>query len=70
MAKQHCEIGLVGRGLSNDTLHSVYDRWNQTELNGFPVEITTRILDPHPGHEMTTCRENMGVCQISMEPQS
>jgi 6-phosphogluconate dehydrogenase len=33
-----------GLGLSDDELRDVYDRWNQTELNGYLVEITSRIF--------------------------
>jgi 6-phosphogluconate dehydrogenase len=33
-----------GLGLSDDQLRDVYDRWNQGELNGYLVEITSRIF--------------------------
>jgi 6-phosphogluconate dehydrogenase len=33
-----------GLGLSDDQLRDVYDTWNQGELNGYLVEITTRIF--------------------------
>jgi 6-phosphogluconate dehydrogenase len=33
-----------GLGLSDDGLHDVYDEWNQGELNGYLVEITSRIF--------------------------
>jgi 6-phosphogluconate dehydrogenase len=33
-----------GLGLSNDRLHSVYDRWNQGDLNSFLIEITAKIF--------------------------
>ena len=33
-----------GLGLSDDELHDVYDAWNQGELNGYLVEITSRIF--------------------------
>ncbi len=33
-----------GLGLSDDELHNVYDAWNQRELNGYLVEITSRIF--------------------------
>ncbi|MDD5351483.1 MAG: NADP-dependent phosphogluconate dehydrogenase [Chthoniobacteraceae bacterium] len=33
-----------GLGLTNDELSAVYERWNTTDLRGFLVEITARIL--------------------------
>jgi len=33
-----------GLGLSDDGLRDVYDEWNQGELNGYLVEITSRIF--------------------------
>jgi 6-phosphogluconate dehydrogenase len=33
-----------GLGLSDDELRDVYDTWNQGELNGYLVEITSRIF--------------------------
>ena len=33
-----------GLGLSDDELREVYDTWNQGELNGYLVEITSRIF--------------------------
>jgi 6-phosphogluconate dehydrogenase len=33
-----------GLGLSDDELHAVYDGWNQTELNGYLMEITAKIF--------------------------
>jgi 6-phosphogluconate dehydrogenase len=33
-----------GLGLSDDELHDVYARWNETELNGFLIEITAQIF--------------------------
>jgi 6-phosphogluconate dehydrogenase len=33
-----------GLGLSDDALHDVYNAWNQGELNGYLVEITSRIF--------------------------
>ncbi len=33
-----------GLGLSDDELRSVFDTWNQGELNGYLVEITSRIF--------------------------
>jgi 6-phosphogluconate dehydrogenase len=33
-----------GLGLSDDELHEVYGAWNQGELNGYLVEITSRIF--------------------------
>ncbi|HBY94230.1 MAG: NADP-dependent phosphogluconate dehydrogenase [Ardenticatenaceae bacterium] len=33
-----------GLGLNDDELHAVYDRWNQTELNAYLVEITAQIF--------------------------
>ncbi len=33
-----------GLGLNDDELHRVYDTWNQGELNGYLVEITSRIF--------------------------
>ena len=33
-----------GLGLSDDELRDVYDAWNQGELNGYLVEITSRIF--------------------------
>lgn len=44
-----------GLGLSNRELAEVYDRWNQTELNSFLIEITAEIFkqtDPSSGAEM------------------
>jgi 6-phosphogluconate dehydrogenase len=37
---------LMKRGLSltNDELHSVYDQWNQKELNSYLIEITAKIF--------------------------
>jgi 6-phosphogluconate dehydrogenase len=33
-----------GLGLNDDQLHEVYGKWNQGELNGYLVEITSRIF--------------------------
>ncbi len=33
-----------GLGFSDDELHVVYDRWNQTELSAYLIEITARIF--------------------------
>jgi len=33
-----------GLGLNDDQLHGVYDTWNQGELNGYLIEITSRIF--------------------------
>jgi 6-phosphogluconate dehydrogenase len=33
-----------GLGLTNDELHSVYDRWNQKELSSYLMEITAKIF--------------------------
>jgi 6-phosphogluconate dehydrogenase len=33
-----------GFSLTDDDLHDVYDRWNRTELNGYLVDITSRIF--------------------------
>ncbi|HOK54353.1 MAG TPA: NADP-dependent phosphogluconate dehydrogenase, partial [Armatimonadota bacterium] len=33
-----------GLGLTNDELHSVYDQWNQGEINSYLIEITSRIF--------------------------
>jgi 6-phosphogluconate dehydrogenase len=33
-----------GLGLTNDDLQAVYERWNQTELNAYLVEITAHIF--------------------------
>jgi 6-phosphogluconate dehydrogenase len=33
-----------GLGLDNDTLHDVYARWNQEELESYLIEITARIF--------------------------
>lgn len=44
-----------GLGLSNSELAQVYERWNQTKLNSFLVEITAEIfkqIDPSSGKEM------------------
>ncbi len=32
-------------GLTNEQLHSVYKQWNETELNGFLLEITANIFE-------------------------
>ena len=34
----------LGLGLNDDELHAVYDRWNETELNGYLLEITSHIF--------------------------
>lgn len=33
-----------GLGLTNDELHSVYDRWNEKELSSYLIEITAKIF--------------------------
>jgi 6-phosphogluconate dehydrogenase len=34
----------LGLGLNDDKLHAVYSHWNETELNGFLMEITSHIF--------------------------
>ncbi len=34
-----------GLGLTDDELHAIYDRWNQSELNGYLIEITANIFE-------------------------
>jgi 6-phosphogluconate dehydrogenase len=34
----------LGLGLNNDELHKVFSRWNQNKLNGYLMEITSRIF--------------------------
>jgi 6-phosphogluconate dehydrogenase len=44
-----------GLGLSDDALHDVYEGWNQGQLNGYLVEITSRIfskLDETTGNRL------------------
>ena len=43
LAETYC-LMKRGLGLSDDQLRDVYDRWNQGELNGYLVEITSRIF--------------------------
>jgi 6-phosphogluconate dehydrogenase len=33
-----------GLGMNDDELHAVYDRWNRSELNGYLMEITSKIF--------------------------